>query len=527
MMVEANNVDEELQKLTVKFEDHFALEKSYFKQTMSDEYIADHLKKHATFMERYYAWKTPVPESEVVWAKNWLVQHIKNTDFQYVGNMPHHVPKSSQHLSDLKFKMRAHFDYERGFFCNSETYTDCDAHSKKHDTFYKRLYAMENPVDIAEIDWAKNWLAQHIKNTDFQYKFKLNNYLHVYSHQIDDEHIGLFKAIRDSVEHPDDQAKLEFLYNLMVAHFEYEEGEFSKIPDFEEYIADHKNKHANFLAKLKAIEIPLDCDIINFVETWLVQHIANTDFAYRGKLVHNVPEPYAWNPEFTTFYEQIDDEHKGLFDCIEAVSQTPGDEAVVANCKTLLRMHFDYEESEFCKVPDYDCFGHYLKHYKFQMKFQDAAIPVPAWAKDWLVQHIKNTDHAYKGKLYRRMFYPVPSPYVWDESFLVDYKRLDDEHVLLFDAVRDCEANNADQAVYEAMIKVFNDHFRYEESMFSTIMDNVHDIADHRNRHLGVMNTIVGARVPISQEILEFVKNWLVQHIKNTDFDYKGKMPVV
>jgi len=578
MMVEANNVDEELQKLTVKFEDHFALEESYFKQTMSDEYIADHLKKHATFMERYYAWKTPVPESEVVWAKNWLVQHIKNTDFQYVGNMPHHVPKpyfwdesfevfyarldeehkilfdhirelgnnpsSSQHLSDLKFKMRAHFDYERGFFCNSETYTDCDAHSKKHDTFYKRLYAMENPVDIAEIDWAKNWLAQHIKNTDFQYKFKLNNYLHevprpyvwqpylqVYSHQIDDEHIGLFKAIRDSVEHPDDQAKLDFLYNLMVAHFEYEEGEFSKIPDFEEYIADHKNKHANFLAKLKAIEIPLDCDIINFVETWLVQHIANTDFAYRGKLVHNVPEPYAWNPEFTTFYEQIDDEHKGLFDCIEAVSQTPGDEAVVANCKTLLRMHFDYEESEFCKVPDYDCFGHYLKHYKFQMKFQDAAIPVPAdvsaWAKDWLVQHIKNTDHAYKGKLYRRMFYPVPSPYVWDESFLVDYKRLDDEHVLLFDAVRDCEANNADQAVYEAMIKVFNDHFRYEESMFSTIMDNVHDIADHRNRHLGVMNTIVGARVPISQEILEFVKNWLVQHIKNTDFDYKGKMPVV
>merc|ERR1719244_463214 len=49
MMVEANNVDEELQKLTVKFEDHFALEESYFKQTMSDEYIADHLKKTCHF----------------------------------------------------------------------------------------------------------------------------------------------------------------------------------------------------------------------------------------------------------------------------------------------------------------------------------------------------------------------------------------------------------------------------------------------------------------------------------------------
>ena len=74
--------------------------------------------------------------------------------------------------------MRAHFDYERGLFCNSETYYDCEEHSKKHDIFYKRLYALENPVSIADINWAANWLAHHIKNTDFQYKFKLNNYIH-------------------------------------------------------------------------------------------------------------------------------------------------------------------------------------------------------------------------------------------------------------------------------------------------------------------------------------------------------------
>ena len=576
MLLEANNVQEEFDKLNIKYIDHFALEESYFKQTMSDDYVADHLNKHASFMARFQAWTMPVPESEVTWAKNWLVQHIKNTDFKYVGLMPHPVPRpyhwdesfevfyfrlddehkilfdhirelgnnpeSTQHLSDLKFKMRAHFDYERGFFCNSDTYTDCEEHSKKHDTFYKRLYDWKNPVDIADVDWAKNWLAQHIKNTDFQYKFKLNNYMHevprpyvwqpwlqVYSHQIDDEHDKLFAAIKDSVEHPDDQDKLDFLYDLMKAHFDYEEGEFSKILDFDEYIQDHKDKHANFLARLKAIAIPLDCDIINFVENWLVQHIANTDFAYRGKLVHNVPKPYAWNPEFTTFYEQIDDEHKGLFDCIEASSQTPGDDAVIANCKTLLRMHFDYEEMEFCKIPNYDCHGHYLKHYKFQMKFQEASIPlsveVTEWAKDWLVQHIKNTDHAYKGKMLRRMFYPVPEPYIWDESFIVGYKNLDDEHVVLFDAVREVEANKTDQALYQRMIDVYNEHFRNEEAMFSRIMDGAHDIADHRNRHLGIMDTIEGAQIPIGQDLLDFVKNWLAQHIKNTDFDYRGKMP--
>ena len=246
-----------------------------------------------------------------------------------------------------------------------------------------------------------------------------------------------------------------------------------------------------------------------------------------GKLVHNVPAPYKWNTEFTTFYEQIDEEHKGLFDCIEDISGRPEDKTVIANCKTLLRMHFDYEETEFCKVADYDCHGHYLKHYKFMMKFQEAAIPmgseVTDWAKNWLVQHIKNTDHAYRGKLLRRQHYPVPEPYIWDKTFMVDIKQLDDEHVLLFDAVREAEAHNTSQVVYNHMVEVFDMHFRNEEAMFSTIMDNAHDIADHRNRHLGIMNTIKGAVVPINPEILTFVKNWLAQHIKNTDFDYKAR----
>ena len=61
----------------------------------------------------------------------------------------------------------------------------------------------------------------------------------------------------------------------------------------------------------------------------------------------------------------------------------------------------------------------------------------------------------------------------------------------------------------------------------SAILDNKHNIAEHRNRHLGIMNTVKGAVVPITEEITEFVKNWLAQHIKNTDFDYMGKMPEI
>ena len=31
------------------------------------------------------------------------------------------------------------------------------------------------PVNCEQINWAKNWLAQHIKNTDRQYKKRLQN----------------------------------------------------------------------------------------------------------------------------------------------------------------------------------------------------------------------------------------------------------------------------------------------------------------------------------------------------------------
>jgi len=578
MLIEAENNQENLDAAIVKYTDHFALEESMFEQTMPDDYVAEHKGKHANFMARFTAWTVPVAASEVAWAKDWLVQHIKNTDFQYIGILPYEVPKpytwddsfevfyarlddehkilfdslrevahhpeSTKALSDLKFQMRAHFDYESGFFCNSKTYHDCEEHKKKHNAFYKVLYDMQNPVPTASIEWAKNWLVQHIKNTDFQYKFKLDKYLHkvprpyywqedlqVFYKEMDDEHVILFDAIRHSVEDPNDAAKYEHLKKVMKDHFDHEQSLFSQVPNFSEYIDDHIAKHIGFLQALDDHSVPLDCDFINYAETWLVQHIKNTDFAYRGKLVHKTPEPYIWDESFMVFYQRLDDEHKVLFDCIRAVGETPGDAEVFADCKSKLRMHFDYEEEEFCKVEDYDCHGHYLKHYNFQTRFQAAPIPVPPetvqWAKDWLSTHIKNTDHAYRGKLYIRRHYIVPEPYIWDKSFLVDIKQLDDEHVVLFDAVRDVEADPASKSTWENMIKVFNDHFRNEEAMFSVIPDNQHDIADHRLRHLGVMNTIKGALLPITKEITDFTKNWLAQHIKNTDFDYKGKMPKI
>merc|ERR1711970_1112383 len=582
-LIQNENTEANLKDAIIKYHDHFKLEESHFAQTMSLKYTEEHKAAHNRILAQMRGWEAPVPDSEIRSVMNWLVQHIKNIDFQYVGQLPHYVkqtpigwddslevfyarldeehiglfdamrevgnhPDSTKDLANLKGKMRAHFDYERGIFCDSKTYHDCEGHSAKHDRFFKQLFAVTNPVSAETVHWAANWLVQHIRNTDFKYKHKLDKYQHdvprpyvwnptfsVYYDRLDDEHVQLFDAIRDSVDHPADAGKLEFLQKIMKEHFDYEQGEFSKVPDFEEYIADHIEKHNVFLGKLNAVTVPLDCDFINYVEDWLAQHIKNTDFAYRHKLVHEVPEPYVWNESFMTFYKRIDDEHKVLFDCIADVSAHPDDAAKRSDCQNLLRRHFDYEESEFCAVHNYDCHGHYLKHYNFQMKFQGAPIPVPAeitdFAKNWLAQHIKNTDFAYRGKLHLRRHYVVPEPYIWDASFSVGdkqpYTQMDEEHVGLFDIVRDVEADRNNQELWDKLQALYNEHFHTEEALFTTIRDNKHDIADHRQRHLGLMNTVKGAQIPITEEMTNFIKNWLAQHIKNTDFTYKGLLAEV
>merc|ERR1712172_191934 len=107
----------------------------------------------------------------------------------------------------------------------------------------------------------------------------------------------------------------------------------------------------------------------------------------------------------------------------------------------------------------------------------------------------------------------VPEPYIWEASFSVGdkepYTQMDNEHVGLFDIVRDVEADRNNQELWDKL-----------QALYTTIRDNKHDIADHRLRHLGLMNTVKGAQIPITEEMTDFIKNWLAQHIKNTDFTY-------
>merc|ERR1712080_679978 len=47
-----------------------------------------------------------------------------------------------------------------------------------------------------------------------------------------------------------------------------------------------------------------------------------------------------WDQSFAVFYQRLDDEHRGLFDGIFAVSASPGDAGVLSSLKTKVADHF-------------------------------------------------------------------------------------------------------------------------------------------------------------------------------------------
>ena len=47
----------------------------------------------------------------------------------------------------------------------------------------------------------------------------------------------------------------------------------------------------------------------------------------------------------------------------------------------------------------------------------------------------------------------------------------------------------------------------------------------HINKHNLLLLTAESLTLPVSQEWIDFAKNWLTQHIPNTDFRYKEKLP--
>lgn len=228
----------------------------------------------------------------------------------------------------------------------------------------------------------------------------------------------------------------------MKEHFWLWRGRIKKT-QLEEYAADH-------IESIRRLE-KLNGATGSFLDCWLYQLCGglagfNTSrililATTRGKMIH-VPEPLSKGWAFhDSSYEQIDDEHKVLFDCIRKSVEKIQMTWTIWQLQKVLRRHFDYEESEFCKVPRLlkDTTSSTLSS---KLSFVANQAPnltkkLSLWPRTGSLSISRTHLIMHRGKLtLLRRHYAALNLYIWDKPadsnrWTMNYRRP------LFDVVRD------------------------------------------------------------------------------------------
>ena len=103
---------------------------------------------------------------------------------------------------------------------------------------------------------------------------------------------------------------------------------------------------------------------------------------------------------------------------------------------------------------------------------------------------------------------------------------MDEEHKPLFDCVQQLKSARSNAGLLASCVKNFENHFAHEESLFTK--SNLYPAEEqyqHINKHNAFLSSMRGMSTPVSSKWLDYATNWLTQHIKNTDFRYKNKIP--
>merc|ERR1712032_1293493 len=88
------------------------------------------------------------------------------------------------------------------------------------------------------------------------------------------------------------------------------------------------------------------------------------------------------------------------------------------------------------------------------------------------------------------------------------------------------EANPSDEGILSSCRKSYQDHFKAETDLLAKSSTYPkEELYQHINKHNILLNSMAGLTTPVSQKWIDFAKNWLTQHIPNTDFRYKNMMP--
>jgi hemerythrin len=120
----------------------------------------------------------------------------------------------------------------------------------------------------------------------------------------------------------------------------------------------------------------------------------------------------------------------------------------------------------------------------------------------------------------------------WDQSFATGISRFDEAHKVLFKMVNDLHDAMQEKRSKEAVGRILNglaeytvNHFAEEERAFAKTHYPAE--AEHRQHHTKLVNQVVelqekfqSGETVLSQDVITFLTDWLINHIKGTDKKY-------
>jgi len=117
----------------------------------------------------------------------------------------------------------------------------------------------------------------------------------------------------------------------------------------------------------------------------------------------------------------------------------------------------------------------------------------------------------------------------WDESFATGVARFDDQHKKLFDMVNELHdamqkkrSKEAIGVILDRLIEYTGSHFAEEEAAFRRF--NYPDETQHKQHHTKLVEQVLALHAKfksgdavLTQSVIEFLQDWLINHIKGVD----------